>query len=121
MCTRFQAATRSSTAVSKAGWPCCAHHQPIQDLGHPLCGHLRDGTWALDYVHTETAQQVDVLPHLAEPAKWLSQRFDLIRDTAPNFMRPKYFALVIKAAYTMLRFARLFRACRRSSRMVTIS
>ena len=20
------------------------------DLGHPLCGHLRDGLWALDYV-----------------------------------------------------------------------
>jgi glycogen debranching enzyme len=21
------------------------------DLGHPLCGHLREGSWALDYVH----------------------------------------------------------------------
>ena len=21
------------------------------DLGHPLCAHLREGTWALDYVH----------------------------------------------------------------------
>ncbi|CBQ68567.1 probable 4-alpha-glucanotransferase / amylo-1,6-glucosidase (glycogen-debranching enzyme) [Sporisorium reilianum SRZ2] len=69
------------------------------DLGHPLCGHLRDGTWALDYVHKRLVKQLNVLPRLAEPAKWLSQRFDLIKDTAPNFMRPKYFALVIKAAY----------------------
>lgn len=69
------------------------------DLGHPLCGHLRDGTWALDYVHQRLVKQTNVLPRLAEPAKWLSERFDLIKGTAPNFMRPKYFALVIKAAY----------------------
>ncbi|SNX85785.1 probable 4-alpha-glucanotransferase / amylo-1,6-glucosidase (glycogen-debranching enzyme) [Melanopsichium pennsylvanicum] len=69
------------------------------DLGHPLCGHLRDGTWTLDYVHQRLLKQINVLPRLAEPAQWLSERFDLIKNTAPNFMRPKYFALVIKAAY----------------------
>lgn len=69
------------------------------DLGHPLCAHLRDGTWALDYVHKRLEKQIDVLPRLAEPAQWLLERFDLIKNTAPNFMRPKYFALVIKAAY----------------------
>jgi glycogen debranching enzyme len=21
------------------------------DLGHPLCAHLRTGTWAFDYIH----------------------------------------------------------------------
>jgi hypothetical protein len=24
------------------------------DLGHPLCAHLREGSWALDYAHTFT-------------------------------------------------------------------
>lgn len=69
------------------------------DLGHPLCGHLRDGTWALDYVYQRLLKQTNVLPRLAEPAKWLSERFELIKDTVPNFMRPKYFSLVIKTAY----------------------
>ena len=26
------------------------HIMRYNDLGHPLCGHLRDGSWALDYV-----------------------------------------------------------------------
>lgn len=27
------------------------HIMRYNDLGHPLCAHLRLGTWALDYVH----------------------------------------------------------------------
>lgn len=26
------------------------------DLGHPLCAHLREGNWALDYVHERLSQ-----------------------------------------------------------------
>lgn len=26
------------------------HIMRVNDLGHPLCAHLRDGTWAMDYV-----------------------------------------------------------------------
>lgn len=26
------------------------HIMRYNDLGHPLCGHLREGTWALDYI-----------------------------------------------------------------------
>jgi glycogen debranching enzyme len=26
------------------------------DLGHPLCGHLHEGSWALDYVHQRFIQ-----------------------------------------------------------------
>ena len=28
------------------------HITRYNDLGHPLCGNLRDGTWAMDYVHS---------------------------------------------------------------------
>jgi glycogen debranching enzyme len=28
------------------------HIMRYNDLGHPLCAHLRQGSWALDYVHT---------------------------------------------------------------------
>lgn len=27
------------------------HVMRYNDLGHPLCGHLRDGSWAFDYIH----------------------------------------------------------------------
>ncbi len=27
------------------------HIMKTNDLGHPLCAHLREGTWAMDYVH----------------------------------------------------------------------
>lgn len=34
------------------------HIMRENDLGHPLCGHLRDGSWALDYVHRRLTQYV---------------------------------------------------------------
>lgn len=30
------------------------------DLGHPLCAHLRQGTWALDYVHQRLERYAQV-------------------------------------------------------------
>lgn len=34
------------------GWmPHVQHIMEQNDLGHPLAAHLRDGAWALDYVH----------------------------------------------------------------------
>lgn len=32
------------------------HIMRHNDLGHPLCGHLREGSWALDYVHQRLSQ-----------------------------------------------------------------
>ena len=34
------------------------HIMRYNDLGHPLCAHLRDGTWAFDYVHSRLSRQV---------------------------------------------------------------
>lgn len=28
------------------------HVMRYNDLGHPLCGHLRNGTWAMDYIYS---------------------------------------------------------------------
>lgn len=69
------------------------------DLGHPLCAHLRNGCWALDYVHGRLEKQVGIFPRVAKPAAWFKERFDAIKATVPSFMRPKYFALTIKTAY----------------------
>ena len=32
------------------------HIMRYNDLGHPLCGHLREGTWALEYVHSRLSK-----------------------------------------------------------------
>ncbi|KZV99969.1 glycoside hydrolase family 13 protein [Exidia glandulosa HHB12029] len=81
------------------------HIMKFNDLGHPLCGHLREGTWALDYVHARLQKQTDVFPHLAPAAAWFKERFDKVKETAPSFLRPKYFALIIFAAYKAARRA----------------
>lgn len=75
------------------------------DLGHPLCEHLRQGTWALDYVVDRLHRDADTLPHLTKPAEWFKDRFDVIKKTVPSFMRPKYFSLVIFEAYKAARRA----------------
>jgi hypothetical protein len=50
-------------------------------------------------------RQTGDLPRLAKPAAWLKTRFDIINKTCPQFMRPKYFALVIVTAYKAARKA----------------
>ena len=70
------------------------------DLGHPVCNHLRDGQWALDHTveRLEKVAKNHGLSSLYQPAKWLAERFEAIRRI-PSFLLPRYFALVIQAAY----------------------
>ncbi|KAI0704297.1 glycoside hydrolase family 13 protein [Cytidiella melzeri] len=81
------------------------HIMRYNDLGHALCGHLRDGTWAMDYVYSRLEKQVQTFPKLAKPAEWYKKRFDRIKDSAAPFLRPKYFAIVISEAYKAARRA----------------
>lgn len=71
------------------------------ELGHPLCSHLRDGQWALDYCADRLSDlsKMDGYDRLAAPAKWLHDRFNAIRKV-PNFLLPRYFARVIQTAYS---------------------
>lgn len=70
------------------------------DLGHPLCNHLRDGQWALDYIvgRLERIANQDGYQNLRGPAAWLRERFDAI-GKVPSFLLPRYFALVVQTAY----------------------
>ncbi|KAI1796664.1 glycoside hydrolase family 13 protein [Ganoderma leucocontextum] len=79
------------------------HIMRYNDLGHPLCSHLREGTWAFDYVHSRLFKHVDVFPNLAKPAKWFKERFDRVKESVPPFLRPKYFAIIISEAYKAAR------------------
>ena len=74
------------------------------DLGHPLCQHLRDGPWALDYCmgRVERLSKLEGYDRLASPASWIRARFDAIKKL-PSFLLPRYFAMVIQTAYSAAR------------------
>ncbi|KAG9236509.1 putative glycogen debranching enzyme [Amylocarpus encephaloides] len=70
------------------------------NLAHPLCQHLRDGQWALDYIvgRLERISKKSGYEKLSKPAAWLKERFDAIRRI-PSFLLPCYFGLVLRTAY----------------------
>ncbi|KAF2280702.1 glycogen debranching enzyme [Westerdykella ornata] len=70
------------------------------NLGHPLCDHLRKGQWALDYCvgRLQRASVKERHAGIKGVAAWLKQRFDVIRKV-PSFLLPRYFAMVIQTAY----------------------
>ncbi|QPH18046.1 hypothetical protein C2857_003007 [Epichloe festucae Fl1] len=74
------------------------------NLAHPLCQNLRDGTWALDYILGRVQRMSETAGNeqLASPAEWLRERFDAIR-TIPSFLLPRYFGLVLRTAYNASR------------------
>ncbi|KAH8116274.1 glycoside hydrolase family 13 protein [Phellopilus nigrolimitatus] len=79
------------------------HIMKYNDLGHPLCANLRNGTWAFDYIHGRLLKHTEHLPRLAVPANWLKEEFDRIKTNIPPFLRPRYFAIVISTAYKAAR------------------
>ena len=70
------------------------------NLAHPLCQHLRDGQWALDYSvgRLERASKQELYSRLGKIAAWIKERFDAIRSI-PSFLLPRYFGLVLRTAY----------------------
>lgn len=69
-------------------------------LGHPLCDHLREGQWALDYIagRMERVASEDGFAALHKPAAWLREKFDAVRGL-PSFLLPRYFAIIVQVAY----------------------
>ncbi|KAF2474646.1 glycogen debranching enzyme [Lindgomyces ingoldianus] len=70
------------------------------NLSHPLCNHLREGQWALDYCvgRLERVSKKRKYARIQAPAKWLKDRFDAIRKI-PSYLLPRSFAMVIQTAY----------------------
>ncbi|KAJ2235727.1 bifunctional 4-alpha-glucanotransferase/amylo-alpha-1,6-glucosidase [Coemansia sp. RSA 485] len=77
------------------------HIIPSNDLGHPLCAHLRQGTWALDYIAQRLHSYSEFFPELLALAAWFDERWALVKRV-PNFMAPRYFALTVHTAYQAL-------------------
>lgn len=75
------------------------------DLAHPIAQHLRNGTWALDYV-TRRLDKYSDGDGVDTFRIWLKHRMERIKEV-PFFLVPRYFALVIGVAYEALRLKAL--------------
>ncbi|KAJ3036051.1 hypothetical protein HDV00_003098 [Rhizophlyctis rosea] len=79
--------------------------QPIartNDLGHPIFSNIRNGPWMPDYVVGRVKKYEQYYPALSLLRKWLEDRLHLVKELSASFV-PKYFTLVIMAAYQGLR------------------
>ncbi|RHZ74047.1 hypothetical protein Glove_227g25 [Diversispora epigaea] len=69
------------------------------DLSHPLCTNLREGPWAMDYLVERLIRHLEYAPNLKNLCNWYNERIASIKSV-PSFLIPKYFALLVKTAYT---------------------
>lgn len=76
------------------------------NLGHPLCDHLRQGLWAADHMTDRLNKYLKDSQGLGKFQKWLKTRTEAIKKV-PNFLQPHYFALVVGIAYEAARFRAL--------------
>jgi glycogen debranching enzyme len=68
------------------------------NLAHPLCNHLRQGYWAMDYTGSRLKKFSAIFPALNDPQKWFGERFSKAKKL-PTFLAPKLFAIIIHTAY----------------------
>jgi len=67
------------------------------DLGHPVCGNLRDGNWYLDYVAARL-QKHECTKLLGD---WFTACFNILKKV-PRYLLPKYFEPLITITYEKL-------------------
>lgn len=69
------------------------------DLGSKIAQHLREGLWPMEYIIGRLGKGGLHGPKPFEKARqWFQERLDKIR-IVPGFLRPRYFALIVKAAF----------------------
>ncbi|KAI5963823.1 GDB1 [Candida pseudojiufengensis] len=86
------------------GWQSALKHVIwSNNLGHPICDHLREGSWALDNVVERLNKYVAKSKNLGKFQNWLKERFNAVKK-APYYLRPHYFALIVGIAYEAARF-----------------
>ncbi|GAB6025571.1 hypothetical protein CHUAL_011301 [Chamberlinius hualienensis] len=71
--------------------------RPRNDLGHPLCGNLRDGNWLLDYI----SNRLKVDESTQELGLWFEEVFSLLK-LIPRYLVPRYFDTVITYVYSLI-------------------
>ncbi|XP_054161339.1 glycogen debranching enzyme-like [Oppia nitens] len=73
------------------------HIRTHNDLGHPLCGNLRDGNWLMDYIVDRLTKN----PNTKSFADWLAKVFTSLSQI-PRYLIPRYFDSIITRIYTSI-------------------
>ncbi|KAM7539070.1 hypothetical protein Aperf_G00000049145 [Anoplocephala perfoliata] len=70
------------------------------DMGHPVCGHLREGLWILDYLYKRISAEDPSKPskQLDKLARALKQLFQPIYDL-PRYLVPSSFGMLVGCLY----------------------
>ncbi|KAK4875160.1 hypothetical protein RN001_011582 [Aquatica leii] len=71
--------------------------RPNNDLGHPVCGNLRDGNWMIDYV----SQRLEIDEGTKELGQWIEKNFQNLKSI-PRYLVPAYFDVLITGIYILL-------------------
>ncbi|GMS83451.1 hypothetical protein PENTCL1PPCAC_5626 [Pristionchus entomophagus] len=82
--------------------PILHHIRLNNDLGHPLCGNLREGCWLVDYIH-QRMKRYERLEGLADVTSSLFSPLYSI----PFFLRPSYFEALFSYLYGRVKTATL--------------
>ncbi|GLV44486.1 uncharacterized protein CBL_10290 [Carabus blaptoides fortunei] len=71
--------------------------RPNNDLGHPMCGNLRDGNWMIDYIW----QRLKVDQGTLELGQWLENNLKFLKEI-PRYLIPCYFDVIVTGTYLLL-------------------
>ncbi|XP_046385636.1 glycogen debranching enzyme isoform X2 [Ischnura elegans] len=71
--------------------------RPNNDLGHPMCGNMRDGNWMIDYVW----QRLEKDEGTKELAQWLKEAVTPLKEI-PRYLIPCYFDALLTFVYKCL-------------------
>uniref|UniRef100_A0A8L8K969 Amylo-alpha-1,6-glucosidase n=1 Tax=Heligmosomoides polygyrus TaxID=6339 RepID=A0A8L8K969_HELPZ len=77
------------------------------DLGHPLCANLRDGTWLCDYI----AGRLEKYPGLTILSQFFQAILAFLKDV-PYYLRPCYFEALISYLYKQCRLSLMHKMSR---------
>jgi glycogen debranching enzyme len=67
------------------------------DLGHPICGNLREGIWLPNYIADRLFKRESTM----SLGVWLKDAFHHL-DNLPHYLIPKYFDKIITPLYSLL-------------------
>lgn len=71
--------------------------RPNNDLGHPMCGNLRDGNWMTDYIW----QRLQLDEGTRDLGFWIEKNTMPLKNV-PRYLVPSYFDAVITRIYVRL-------------------
>ncbi|XP_049823584.1 glycogen debranching enzyme isoform X4 [Aethina tumida] len=74
-----------------------ANIRPSNDLGHPMCGNLRDGNWMIDYIW----QRLKLDPGTKELGQWLEENTKCF-NSMPRYLVPCYFDVILTGLYALI-------------------